>query len=101
MRVPRFGATVIATCSSGAAFYAGDRFPAWQGDLLIGGLSSEALMRLEVGDGSFVAVEERVPMQRRIRDVLEAPDGAILLLTDAANGELLRLTPGDIDVSLR
>lgn len=37
--------------------------------------------------------EERISMHRRIRDVIQAPDGAVLLLTDAKEGELLRLTP--------
>ena len=45
-------------------------------------------------DGKGVALEERIDMQRRIRDVVQAPDGAILVLVDDQNGDLLRLTPG-------
>lgn len=85
---------------SGAAFYEGEMFPAWIGDLLIGGLSSQSLIRLRI-DGERVAIEERIALGRRIRDVLEAPDGAILLLVDDANGGLLRLTPAEIDISQR
>jgi glucose/arabinose dehydrogenase len=84
---------------SGAAFYTGGLFREWRGDLLVGGLSSQALVRLRL-DGDRVAVEERLRMNKRIRDVLQARDGAILLLVDDANGELLRLTPAEIEVSL-
>jgi glucose/arabinose dehydrogenase len=78
---------------SGATFYDGALFPEWQGSMLVGGLSSQALIRL-VLDGKGVALEERIDMQRRIRDVVQAPDGAILVLVDDQNGNLLRLTPG-------
>ena len=78
---------------SGAVFYEGDLIPEWRNSLLVGGLSSQALVRLEL-DGKRVAVEERLDMQQRIRDVVEAPDGAILVLVDAEKGGLLRLAPG-------
>jgi glucose/arabinose dehydrogenase len=77
---------------SGAAFYNGAMFPQWRGNLLFGGLSSKCLVRLAL-DGERVAVEERVDMGRRIRDVIEAPDGAILLIVDDRQGDLLRLSP--------
>jgi glucose/arabinose dehydrogenase len=76
---------------SGALFYDGSLFP-WRGSLLVGGLSSKALIRLTL-DGAKVTAEERIDMQRRIRDVLQMPDGALLVITDDKNGELLRLTP--------
>src|SRR5690606_40781785 len=87
---------------SGAAFYTGSLFRRWGGDLLVGGLSSQALVRLRLDDESGelrVAVEERLAMNKRIRDVLVARDGAVLLLVDDANGELLRLTPAEVAVS--
>lgn len=77
---------------SGAIFYTGSLLTGWRGSVLVGGLSSQALIRLAL-DGERVALEERVDMKRRIRDVIQAPDGAILLIVDAKNGELLRLTP--------
>ena len=77
---------------SGMAFYTGNMFPKWHGSALIGGLSSKALIRV-MFDGDKVSGEERVDMKKRIRDVIQAPDGAVLLLTDGAGGELLRLTP--------
>lgn len=76
---------------SGALFYDGSLFP-WKGSLIVGGLSSKALIRLAL-DGTKVTAEERIDMQRRIRDVLQLPDGALLVITDDKNGELLKLTP--------
>ena len=76
---------------SGALFYDGSMFP-WKGDLIVGGLSSQAIIRLTV-DGKTVKNEERLNMGRRIRDVLQASDGAIIAITDDKQGELLRLTP--------
>jgi aldose sugar dehydrogenase len=76
---------------SGALFYDGSLFP-WKGSLIVGGLSSKALIRLTL-DGARVTAEERIDMQRRIRDVLQARDGALLVITDDKEGELLRVTP--------
>ena len=78
---------------SGMVFYDGDLFAAWHGSVLIGGLSSEALIRLTL-DGERVADEERLDFGVRIRDVEQAPDGSVYLLTDERNGDVLRLTPG-------
>jgi glucose/arabinose dehydrogenase len=77
---------------SGALFYSGSLFP-WKGDAIVGGLSSQAIIRLSV-DGASVKSEERLDMKRRIRDVMQAQDGAILAITDEKNGALLRLSPG-------
>jgi glucose/arabinose dehydrogenase len=76
---------------SGALFYDGALFP-WRGDLILGGLSSQALIRLTL-DGRNVEAEERIDMKKRIRDVLQTRDGALLVITDDQNGELLRVTP--------
>ena len=76
---------------SGAIFYTGALFPAWRGQMLLGGLSSRSLVRLAI-DGERVAVEERIDMKRRIRDLVQAPDGALLLIVDDVKGDLLRLT---------
>lgn len=76
---------------SGAMFYDGSLFP-WRGNLIVGGLSSKAVIRLTL-DGAKVTAEERIDMQRRIRDVIQARDGAVLVITDDQKGELLRLTP--------
>ena len=76
---------------SGMIYYTGDRFPEWQGNVLIGGLSSKALIRLAV-DGEQVLSEEQIDMGTRIREVAQGPDGAIYVLTDEDDGEIRRLT---------
>ena len=79
---------------SGLDFYEGELFPAWQGDLLSGGLSGQVLVRLDV-EGDTIVGEERLFEQQlgRVRDVRVGPDGAIYLLTDDSNGKLLRVAP--------
>lgn len=79
---------------SGELFYTGTLFPGWRGSLLAGGLSSRSLVRLTL-DGERVSFEERIDMKRRIRDLIELPDGALLVIVDDKNGDLLRLTPVD------
>ena len=74
-------------------FYTGSLFSKWNGNAFIGGLSSEALIRLTLKDGQ-VASEERLQINRRVRDVIQAPDGSIWLITDYKDGQLLRLSPG-------
>jgi glucose/arabinose dehydrogenase len=76
---------------SGALFYEGALFP-WRGNLIMGSLTSRALVRLTL-DGAKVTGEERIDMQRRVRDVIQARDGALLVITDDKAGELLRVTP--------
>jgi glucose/arabinose dehydrogenase len=80
-----------AVSPSGLVFYAGDRFPSWRGNALLGGLTAKALIRLTL-EGDRVTGEERIDLGKRIRDVTQAPDGAVLLLVDGDQGELLRLT---------
>ena len=77
---------------SGMAFYDGERFPAWRDSLFIGALAGQALIRLELR-GDQVVHEERLleQLDARIRDVRQGPDGYLYVLTDAANGQLLRL----------
>jgi len=82
---------------SGMVFYTGDLFPAWKGNVFIGGLASTALVRLAL-EGEKVVGEERLltdlkPERARIRDVRQGPDGAIYVLTDEAAGRLLKLVP--------
>jgi aldose sugar dehydrogenase len=81
-----------AISPSGMTFYTGEAFPEWQGNILIGGLGSQTLVRLTV-DGEQVTGEERITMDERIREVHQGDDGAVYLLTDKPDGEILRLTP--------
>ena len=77
---------------SGLAFYTGDRFPAWRGDLFSGALKFEEVRRIML-DGERVVGEEKLPIGKRVRDVRQGPDGYLYLLTDEPNGQLLRITP--------
>ena len=77
---------------SGMAFYTGDVFSEWRGSALIGGLSDHGLVRVEI-DGQTVASEERIPLNTRIRDVEQGPDGFVYVLTDEDDGNVWRLTP--------
>ncbi|MDR6840308.1 PQQ-dependent sugar dehydrogenase [Pseudoxanthomonas sacheonensis] len=79
---------------SGMAFYTGDLFPQWKGNLFLGSLAQSELIRLEL-DGDKVMHEERLlgALKQRIRDVRQGPDGALYVLTDEVDGKLLRITP--------
>ncbi|TGN41100.1 PQQ-dependent sugar dehydrogenase [Marinobacter confluentis] len=81
---------------SGMAFYTGDLFSAWQGDLFVGALKLQKLVRLRF-DGKDLVEEEDllVDLGERIRDVRMGPDGALWLLTDAGNGKVYRVVPAD------
>jgi glucose/arabinose dehydrogenase len=71
-------------------FYTADAIPGWKGNLLIGGLTTQGIVRLTL-DGEKVIGEERVPLGARIRDVVQGPDGAVYAL-DESNGRILRLS---------
>lgn len=79
---------------SGMAFYHHERFPQWRGHLFVGALAKTHLARLEL-DGTRVVKEEKLLEAQgwRIRDVAQGPDGWLYLLTDHANGRLLRVGP--------
>jgi glucose/arabinose dehydrogenase len=75
--------------------YRGSLFPGWRGDALISGLSSKAIVRVEL-DGDTAREVERYPMDARIRCVVEGPGGALWVLEDergGSGGRLLKLTP--------
>ena len=77
---------------SGMIIYSGDLFRTFRGHAFIGGLASQALVRVRF-DGPRAAEHRRYPMGQRIREVEQGPDGAIYLLEDGSGGRLLRLTP--------
>jgi glucose/arabinose dehydrogenase len=86
-------AWVPSIAPSGMAFVSGSHFPQWQGNLLVGALRGQMLVRLTL-DGEKVLGEERLLQGRsRLRDVRMGPDGFVYLLTDEAQGALLRLEP--------
>ncbi|HKA57703.1 MAG TPA: PQQ-dependent sugar dehydrogenase [Gemmatimonadales bacterium] len=77
---------------SGLMFYTGDRFPNWKGNLFVGALGFQLLARLEL-DGERVRAEERLELNRRIRAVVQGPDGFIYVLTDESDGRIMRIEP--------
>ncbi|GHG70934.1 hypothetical protein GCM10010919_21810 [Alishewanella longhuensis] len=81
---------VPSIAPSGMAFYLDDAIPGWKNSLLVGSLRFGQLVRLEL-DGDKVSHEERIMIGQRIRDVRQGPDGAVYLLTDQADGQILRL----------
>ncbi len=85
---------VPSIAPSGMAFYQGDLFPAWKGNLFVGALKEQMLVRLTL-DGDKVTGEERLlkGIRERIRDVRAGPDGAIYLVTDNSSGRVLKVVP--------
>ena len=88
---------VPAISPAGLIIYSGDLFPEWKGNAFLGGMSSQALIRVEI-DGDSASEAERFEMGQRIREVEQGPDGAIWLLEDedddaGKGGRLLKLTP--------
>lgn len=79
---------------SGMIMVDSEQFPMWQGNLLLGSLKFGLLVRLVLEDGKVIHEERMLDGKfGRIRDVIQANDGSILLLTDRRNGSLLKLTP--------
>lgn len=81
-----------AISPSGLIFYTGELFKDWYGNALLGSFNSEALVVLKIVSNN-VSEEERISLHRRIRDVIQAADGSVYLLTDYKEGELIRLSP--------
>ena len=79
----------------GLMIYSGNLFPQWKGDAFIGGLSSQALVRVDL-EGTTAKKGDQWDMGARIREVEQAPDGAIYVLEDGgqgSQGRMIRLTP--------
>lgn len=79
---------------SGMAFYTGTDVPEWQGDLFVGALKMQKLVRLRIRNGQVLEEEDLITgFGKRIRDVRMGPDGVLWLLTDERDGEVVRLVP--------
>ena len=83
----------MSVAPSGLVFLTSDRYgPAWKGQLFMGTLRAEKLVRLEL-DGRRVVAEHALLVDRRarIRDVRQGPDGWLYVLTDSEDGQIWRL----------
>lgn len=84
---------VPSIAPSGMAFYSGEMFPEWQGNLFVGALVDQEVRMLTLKDGK---VTSETPMftevAERIRDVRQGPDGALYLVTDGAEGKVLKVS---------
>lgn len=88
-----------STAPSGLTVYRGDKYPELQDRFLVGGLASRSLIQLRQGEQTGLLVEEGrlfTGLRERIRDVRTSPDGLVYLLTDADEGQLLRIVPPDV-----
>lgn len=91
---PKLSWTPVISPSS-LMIYTGDMFPAWKNSAFIGALSGQALVRVKL-NGENAEKADNWPMEARIREVEQGPDGAIWVLEDGgrgSNGRLLKLTP--------
>lgn len=79
---------------SGAQFYSGDAFPAWKGNLFVGGMKDHKLVRLTLNNDRVTGEEHLIEDRgQRVRDVRQGPDGALYIVTDEQKGELWKITP--------
>jgi glucose/arabinose dehydrogenase len=80
---------------SGMAFYAGDKFPLWRGNLFVGGLVGMQLSRIVFNRQGLETRRETLllELRQRIRDVKQGPDGLLYLTTDMPEGAILKIEP--------
>jgi glucose/arabinose dehydrogenase len=84
-------AWVPSTGASGLLVYTGTQFPQWRGNLLSGGLATMDVRRIVLDKQRNVTLQERLNIGARVRDVRQGPDGHVYLITDDANGKLMRI----------
>jgi aldose sugar dehydrogenase len=90
-----------AIAVSGMAFYTGDRFPKWKGDVFVGSLRTGEIPG--TGHLERILFNEKMEelrreallreLRQRIREVRQGPDGLLYLLTDEKEGAVLRIEP--------
>jgi glucose/arabinose dehydrogenase len=85
---------VPSKAPSGLAFYSGDAFPQWKGDLFSGALMHKDVRRIDI-EGDRAVKQESIAIGKRVRDVRQGPDGMLYVLTDENDGQLLRIVPAD------
>jgi len=81
---------------AGMAFYTGDAFEKWQGDLFTAALAGMTLQRMDIVGDRIIGIEDLLTdLEQRFRDVRTGPDGFVYVLTDDIEGQVLRLVPAD------
>jgi glucose/arabinose dehydrogenase len=77
------------------AFYTGDKFPQWKGNLFLGGLVGQQLQMVAMNQRGLPTRRQTLlyELKQRIREVRQGPDGLLYLLTDEAAGALIRIEP--------
>lgn len=85
---------VPSIAPSGMAFYEGEAFPEWNGDLFVGALAAQHIQRFELDGDRIIGMEPLlVDLEERIRDVRTGPDGYLYVVTDSDEARVLRLEP--------
>lgn len=74
-------------------FYSGKLWPEWQGQAIIGAMKPTAVVRVAI-EGDKATEVARYPFEKRVREIVEGPDGALWILEDGEDGRLIKLTPG-------
>ncbi len=98
---------VPAIAIAGLAVYTGDRFPAWKGNVFVGGLMEGRIpgtghLQRVVFNGNMEEIRRESllrELHQRIREVRQGPDGLLYLLTDEEDGALLRIEPASVPAS--
>lgn len=86
-------AWVPSPAPSGLVVYSGSQFPQWRGSLMSGNLVGMDVRRIEVDKAGNAVRQEKLEIGARVRDVKQGPDGHLYVLTDEAEGRLLRIVP--------
>ena len=86
---------VPSIAPSGMTFYNGDLFPAWKGNLFISALVPGDVRRISIEGNKTVDEEILFTTLGRIRNVVSAPDGSLVLATDSRKGKLIRVVPNN------
>src|SRR5687768_3299593 len=92
---------VPSISTTGMTFYTGERFPAWKGNLFIGGVrygeipGTGRIQRIVFNSAMEETRRETLLEDKRwrIRDIRQGPDGLLYVITDERNGALLRIEP--------
>ena len=79
---------------AGMAWYGGDLFPHWRGDLFVTSLVFNTIERIDLEDGRVVGQERLFEeIGERLRDIRVGPNGHLYILTDSRQGQIVRVDP--------